>query len=106
MTVGHVETRSAMFMTGQPSVRRPLTPQDQVKTMRAARDFESMTLDQMLQPMFATVDSDPLFGGGEAEKTLQPMLVTEMAKLMEGRGGLGLSTAIGEKMTQMQETQA
>ena len=58
----------------------------------------------MLQPMFATLDSDPLFGGGEAEKTLQPMLVTEMAKLMEARGGLGLSDAIDQKMTQMQES--
>ncbi len=63
-----------------------------------------MTLDQMLQPMFATLDSDPLFGGGEAEKTLQPMLVTEMAKLMEVRGGLGLFKAIDEKMTQLQES--
>ena len=90
--------------TGHSSVRRLPTPQDQAKTTHAAKDFEAMTLDQMLQPMFATLDSDPLFGGGEAEKTLQPMLVTEMAKLMEVRGGLGLFKAIDEKMTQLQES--
>ncbi len=83
--------------------RRPLAPEDEAKTVRAAKDFEAMTLDQMLQPMFATLDADPLFGGGQAEKTLQPMLVTEMAKLMEQRGGLGLSQAISDKMMQMQE---
>ena len=105
MTVGHFEARSLVSPTGQPNVRRPLTPENELKTMRAAKDFESMTLDQMLQPMFATVDADPLFGGGEAEKTLRPMLITEMAKLMEERGGFGLSSAIEEKMNQMQKNQ-
>ncbi len=62
-----------------------------------------MTLDQLLQPMFATIDSDPNFGGGAAEETLKPMLVTEMAKMMEARGGLGLSEAIERKMLQLQE---
>ena len=104
MTITRPEPHTLAPAAHGGAVKRPLTPQDQAKTMRAAKDFESMTLDQMLQPMFATLDSDPLFGGGEAEKTLQPMLVTEMAKLMEARGGLGLSDAIDQKMTQMQES--
>ena len=88
---------------GSAPAHRPLAPKDAAATAKAARDFEAMTLDQMLQPMFATVQSDPLFGGGEAEKTLAPMLVTEMAKLMEARGGLGLAQSIDAKMTEMQE---
>ena len=90
-------------ITADRAGKHPLAPEDDARTVRAAKDFEAMTLDQMLQPMFATLDADPLFGGGEAEKTLQPMLVTEMAKLMEQRGGLGLSKAIADKMIQMQE---
>ncbi len=68
-----------------------------------AKDFEAMALDQFLQPMFSTIDSenDP-FGGGAAEATLKPMLITEFAKLMEARGGLGLSSAITDKMAQLQ----
>ena len=88
---------------GAAASHRPLAPKDEAATAKAASDFEAMTLDQMLQPMFATVESDPMFGGGEAEKTLAPMLVTEMAKLMEARGGLGLSQSIGAKMTEMQQ---
>ena len=65
-----------------------------------AKDFEAMALDQFLQPMFSTIDSenDP-FGGGAAEATLKPMLITEFAKLMEARG---VSSAISDKMAQLQ----
>lgn len=93
-----------VFASGMTASHRPLAPKDAAATAKAASDFEAMTLDQMLQPMFATVGSDQMFGGGDAEKTLAPMLVTEMAKLMEARGGLGLSQSIGAKMTEMQET--
>ena len=72
-------------------------------TSEAAKNFESMALDEFLQPMFASAgSSDAMFGGGEAENTLKPMLVTEFAKLMEQRGGLGLAGAIQAKMEEMQ----
>ena len=68
-------------------------------TSTSAKSFEAMTLDEFLQPMFATIDgSNDMFGGGEAEATLKPMLITEFAKLMEQRGGLGLSGAIQTEM--------
>ncbi len=85
-----------------PAQLTEATPQERAKAAKAAHDFEAMTLDQMLQPMFATLDTDPLFGGGDAEKILQPMLVTEMAKIMEKRGGLGLSDTIAAKMLQLE----
>ncbi len=92
-------------VTDHLQVTRPGSRTDPSKTILAAKAFEAMTLDQMLQPMFATLGSDPMFGGGEAEQTLQPLLVTEMAKLMEQRGGLGLSGPIADKMMQLQEKQ-
>ncbi len=103
MTSGVAGSPPTRAIANHASLGHPRTAIDQAKTLRAAQDFEAMTLDQMLQPMFATLDTDPLFGGGEAEKTLQPLLITEMAKLMEERGGLGLSGAIDEKMTKLQE---
>ena len=82
------------------AVSRPKTSQD---AARAAHDFESMALDQFLQPMFSTLDdSGGLFGGGAAESTLKPLLITEYAKMMEERGGLGLEKPIEQKMEQMQ----
>lgn len=64
----------------------------------AARSFEAMVLGQMLQPMFDTVGTDDTFGGGAAEGILKPMLVTEYAKLMEQRGGIGLAPAVQAAM--------
>ncbi|AOX19155.1 rod-binding protein [Kozakia baliensis] len=78
--------------------------QSQAKTWKAAQDFEAMTINQMLQPMFATVnESGGMFDGGAGEKQFKPMLINEVAKEMEHTGGLGLATAIYQKMLAMQE---
>ena len=63
-----------------------------------------MAIGQMLEPMFSTVDmSGGLFGGGTAEQNFRPMLVTEMAKEVEKRGGLGLAKPVYDEMLKMQE---
>ncbi len=92
--------RSLSTPVANVAVTRPQASRDASK---AAHDFESMALDQFLQPMFSTLDdSGGLFGGGAAESTLKPLLITEYAKLMEQRGGLGLEKPIEQKMAQMQ----
>ncbi len=63
-----------------------------------------MALGQMLQPMFDTVDlSHSLFGGGDAEKTWQPMLITEMSKMIASHGGLGIARPVLQEMLRLQE---
>ena len=72
--------------------------------MKAAQDFEAMAIGQFLQPMFSTVDtSQGLFGGGAGEQTFRPMLITEMAKEIEQRGGIGLAAPVYDQMLKMQE---
>ena len=74
------------------------------KVLKAARDFEAMAIGQMLEPMFATVDtSKSMFSGGAGEESFKPMLVTEMAKEVEAHGGLGLADSIYQQMLRMQE---
>lgn len=84
----------------------PLTPQQVEKTRRAAQDFEAMALNQLLAPMFETVDtSRGPFGGGEGEQAWKPMMVQEMAKAVARAGGLGLAKPVMEQMLRMQEAQ-
>ncbi|AFW00303.1 chemotaxis protein chel [Gluconobacter oxydans] len=72
--------------------------------MKAAQDFESMTINQMLQPMFQTDDdSQDMFSGGAGEKQFRPMMVEQIAKQMENNGGIGLTDAINRQMLAMQE---
>ncbi|MBF0863588.1 chemotaxis protein chel [Gluconobacter sp. R71646] len=72
--------------------------------MKSAQSFESMAINQMLQPMFATAEeSDSMFSGGAGEKQFRPMLVEQIAKQMENNGGIGLTDAIDRQMLAMQE---
>ena len=97
-----------MTINAVPAATTPAAQGSEVnpKVMKAAQDFEAMTIGQLLQPMFDTVDqSQGLFGGGAGESNFKPMLVTEMAKQVESHGGFGLAQGIYQQMLKMQEKQ-
>ena len=97
-----------MTINAVPTVAAPAPqgPEVNPKVMKAAQDFEAMTIGQLLQPMFDTVDqSQGLFGGGAGESNFKPMLVSEMAKQVENHGGFGLAEGIYQQMLKMQEKQ-
>ncbi len=72
---------------------------------RAAEAFEASTLNELLRPIFDTVDSaHGAFGGGDGEAAWRPMLVEAMAKRIAAHGGLGLAAPVLRQMIQMQET--
>ena len=71
----------------------------------AAEDFEAMFLSGMFKPMFENLETDGMFGGGEAEKTYRGMLVQEYGKAMAQSGGIGLADQIAREMLKMQEVQ-
>ena len=77
---------------------------DLEKAKKSAREFEAMTIGQMLAPMFDTVkNARSLFGGGAGEEAWKPMLVTEIAKKVAADSGLGLAKPILSEMLRMQE---
>lgn len=89
-----------------PATTAPSTlpPAQQQKIAKAASDFESMAINQLLTPIFNTVDqSKSMFGGGEGEAAWKPMMVTAIAKQMTANGGLGLAQPIMQQMIRMQE---
>lgn len=97
MTTGHVLL---------PPPATTASPEQQAKTRDAAAKFEAMAINQLLAPMFDTVDtSGGLFGGGEAEQAWRPMLISEIAKKIAQAGGLGLAEPVYQQMLRMQETQ-
>lgn len=73
---------------------------------KAAKDFEAMTLAQMLTPMFDTVDtSSGPFGGGPGEQAFKPFFTEAIARQMASRGGLGLAVPVFHQMLSIQEQQ-
>jgi Rod binding domain-containing protein len=95
-----------------PAIASPLGPAGDARAPQAAPTpdaikkvasaFESMVLGELLQPMFDSLDSDGLFGGGSAERMFRPMLVEQYAKKLSEAGGVGLSAAVASEMLRIQ----
>ena len=67
-----------------------------------AKNFESMFMAQMLQPMTESVDVDDAFGGGHGEEMMRSMLAQEYGKGMAATDRSGLSDAIKADMIRLQ----
>jgi flagellar protein FlgJ len=95
---------ATLFGAGPPGAMRPSQAADPAKTAKAAQDFESMAIGQLLQPMFDTVTPEKDgFGGGAGEEAWKPLLVQEFAKQISNHGGLGLAKPVYDAMLRMQQ---
>ena len=75
------------------------------KLQKAAEDFTAVAFNELLKPIFETADNaDGPFGGGAAEQAFKPMMVSEIAKQMAHRGGLGLVEPVLQQMLRLQES--
>jgi flagellar protein FlgJ len=73
------------------------------KLRKAASEFETQFVSQMLTPMFETVETDPMFGGGHGEEMFRSLLVNEYGKQMSNRGGLGIADSVYRELLRAQE---
>lgn len=102
-----MDTLMPTITASQVQQGRAITPPQPGTTKeqahKAALDFESVYLAQMLQPMFNTVDVDDTFGGGNAEETWRGMLVEEYSKQIVKTGGIGIASTVEREMLKLQE---
>ena len=81
-----------------------LSPATRDRIAASAKQFEAMALNELLTPMFNTVDSSKgMFGGGDGEQAWKPMMVTELAKQIAAHGGLGFARPVMDQMLRIQE---
>jgi Rod binding domain-containing protein len=69
---------------------------------KASKEFESMFMSQMLQPMFEGMDVNPLFGGGNGEKIMRSFLVQEYGKIASNNTHMGIADAVKSEMIRAQ----
>ncbi|ASG20837.1 rod-binding protein [Nitrospirillum viridazoti] len=79
---------------------------DDAAIEKAAKEFESVFISQMLQHMWEGVKVDENFGGGHAEVMFRGMMIEEQAKAITKGGGLGIADEIKKEMMRMQEKAA
>jgi Rod binding domain-containing protein len=84
----------------QAAATRHADPQ---RAREAAVKFEGMFLAQLLRPMFDTIEVDPTFGGGNAERMWRSLMVDEYGKAIARAGGIGLADAVQREILMMQE---
>jgi len=72
---------------------------------QVAKDFESVFIAQMLQPMFQDIRPEAPFGGGTGEDVWRGMQVQEYGKAISEAGGIGIADAVLREMIKMQEMQ-
>jgi peptidoglycan hydrolase FlgJ len=77
-------------------------PKPTPEVMKAAREFETMMLGQMMQPMFEGLKTNGEFGGGSGEEMFRPMLIEQYAKAMGNSGGIGLADSIAREIMRLQ----
>ncbi len=71
--------------------------------MKAAKEFESVFITNMLENMYTGIEAEEPFGGGHAEKIYRSMQIAEYGKEISKNGGLGLSDHIYRELLATQE---
>ncbi|MEM1380814.1 MAG: rod-binding protein [Pseudomonadota bacterium] len=70
---------------------------------KAAEGFEAIFLNQFVSSMFEGIEADGPFGGGQAEKMWQGLLVQHIADAFAQRGGIGIADMVAREILQTSE---
>ncbi|OFX01503.1 MAG: hypothetical protein A3E78_06830 [Alphaproteobacteria bacterium RIFCSPHIGHO2_12_FULL_63_12] len=86
------------------SATRTAPPQagEQKKIADAAMDFEAVFIAQMLAPLFSSVETPAIAGGGKAEEFFKSLLQESYAKAMAERGGFGIADHVKSTLINLQ----
>ncbi|HAJ22891.1 MAG TPA: chemotaxis protein [Rhodospirillaceae bacterium] len=106
-----IDTSSQMLLDSarnQAFAAKPRMPMDGTPDAikKSAIEFEAVFAQQMLEPMFAEVSNDSMFGGGHAEGIYQSMMVQEFGQLIAQQGSLGIADTVAKEMLKIQEAQS
>jgi Rod binding domain-containing protein len=94
---------SAMTIARATPVQAPSATANATTAKKAAQDFESVFVSQMLGQMFSGLATDGPFGGGEGEAMFRSLMLDEYGKQITAQGGIGLADAVTRQLLKHQE---
>jgi len=68
----------------------------------AAKDFEAVFIAQMLAPLFNSISTPEIAGGGKSEEFFKSLLQESYAKAMAERGGFGVADHVKSALISIQ----
>ncbi len=72
------------------------------KVAETAQAFEASFLSAMLQPMFASLNTEAPFGGGKGEEMFRSFLTEAIARQVAKGGGVGVADTVQREMLKLQ----
>lgn len=93
----------AQLNANNPAVLQKIDGRSDKAARETAENFEAVFLSQMLRPMFDTLKTDGLMGGGKAEGMYRDMMVDEVGKSIAKSGGIGIADSIYREILKLQE---
>ena len=76
---------------------------NEAKVNEAAVDFEAQFISQMLENMFATVDTKESLGGDDSQEIYRSLLVDQYGKAISKAGGIGVADHVKREILRLQE---
>ncbi|WP_353861623.1 rod-binding protein [Azospirillum formosense] len=67
---------------------------DPAAARKAGQEFEALMVGQMLESMFAGVETGSAFGGGQGERTWRGFMLQEYGKAIAEAGTLGIGRMV------------
>lgn len=98
-------TGTADLTAQTPRTAAPTKAANPEQARALGKKFESMFVTEMLNHMFAGLETENgIFGGGHAEAMFRPMLMEEYGKAIANRGnGIGLADQVAKMLLSQQE---
>jgi Rod binding domain-containing protein len=96
-TYAYAAAAGAMPATGQAGAM------SSAQIDKTSKDFESMFISQMLEPMFGDSEGDEAFGSAESSDVYKGLLMDQYGKLMTQSGGIGVADYVKKELLKLQE---
>jgi len=89
-------------VNARPAAVRTAAALDPASADKVAKQFEAMIVGQMMENMFAGMDSSATFGGGgPAEKPWRSFMLQEYGKAIAEAGTLGIGRMVREEVARL-----
>ena len=95
--------QSAILSVRQPQIPDPTSAANTKAANEIGKEFEAFFMSQVMESMFAGIETNGPFGGGFGEGEFRSLLFQEYGKQIAGRGGIGIADAVQKEVLRIQE---
>ncbi|MEL7490740.1 MAG: rod-binding protein [Pseudomonadota bacterium] len=94
-------TQSALAQAGPA---RLSSEQQNARIEETAKEFEALIIAQLLQPLFSSVETPGLAGGGPGQEAFESLLQEQYASAIAERGGFGIADQVKAALIDLQSS--